>query len=131
MNPSDCRYSKEHEWVRLEPDGKAAVGVTSYAQGQLGDIVFVYFPEVGTKVEQFKMFGEVESPKAVSEIYAPLSGEIVEINEALLEKPELVNKESYGGGWLIRLIPSDLSELEKLMTAESYEKMLSQLQESA
>lgn len=128
MNPRECRYSKEHEWVRLEPDGKAVVGITDYAQHQLGDIVFVYLPTPGTNAEQFKSFGEIESPKAVSELFSPVSGEVVEVNQKVLDSPEVVNHQPYASGWLIKVAIKDRSELDKLMTAEEYEEMIKGLE---
>jgi len=127
MNPRDCKYSKEHEWVRLE-GGLASVGITDYAQDQLGDIVYVELPPPEEKVTQFEPFGVVESVKAASDLYAPLSGEVVEVNEELAEHPEFVNEDPYGKGWMIKIEPSDSSELEDLMTAEEYEEHLEGLE---
>ena len=127
MNPRDCKYSKEHEWVRLE-GGLATVGITDYAQDQLGDIVYVELPPLGEILTQFEPFGVVESVKAASDLYAPLSGEALEVNEELSDHPEFVNEDPYGQGWMIRIEPSDASELDNLLTAEEYEERLEGLE---
>ena len=114
MNPSDLVYSEEHEWVRVESDGIAAVGITEFAAGELGDVVFVELPELDSEVTQFGQFGEVESVKAVSELYSPVSGKVVERNESVVEKPELVNESPFESGWLVKVALSDLAELDKL-----------------
>ena len=124
MNPSDLVYSEEHEWVRVESDGIAAVGITEFAAGELGDVVFVELPELDSEVTQFGQFGEVESVKAVSELYSPVSGKVVERNESVVEKPELVNESPFESGWLVKVALSDLAELDKLMTAEQYDTHL-------
>lgn len=126
MYPTDRQYSKEHEWVRLDIDGKAVVGVTEYAQEQLGDVVFVDLPEIGSTVIQFAKFGEVESVKAVSDVYSPIGGEVLEVNAAVIDHPELINEDPYGKGWLIRLGSVNPIELEKLMSSGEYEKFLAQ-----
>ena len=123
--PADLRYSKEHEWVRLEGD-TATIGITHFAQEQLGDVVFVELPKVGVKVTQRQSFGVVESVKAVSDLFAPLSGEVVEVNGALPDAPELVNQDPYGRGWMIVLAPSNRSEWDPLLTAEQYGQFLAQ-----
>lgn len=123
-NPKEYRYYKEHDWVRMEADGSASIGITDHAQEQLGDIVFVYIPEDEKQVEQFKMFGEIESPKAVSELYSPVSGQIIEVNQGVLDHPEIINEDPYGEGWIIRVTLKDPSELEGLMSAEQYEAMV-------
>lgn len=128
MYPDDCQYTKEHEWVRLE-DGIAVVGITDYAQDHLGDVVFVELPDVGTEVAQFEPFGVIDSVKASSELYAPLSGEVEAINDALTEQPELVNQAPYGEGWMIKVRPADLAELEQLLDADGYEQFLGTLDE--
>jgi len=125
-DPTDCRYSRDHEWVHLDEQGLATVGVTDFAQQELGDIVYVQIGEPGSTVRAGEQLGEIESVKAVAEVYAPISGEIVEINGALEEQPELVNSDPMGDGWLARLRPSDTAELERLMTREAYEKFLSE-----
>ncbi len=119
--PKEYRYTKEHEWVKLE-DTKARVGITYHAQHELGDIVYVELPTVGTKVKQMQEFATVESVKAVSPIYAPLSGEIVDVNRELETKPELINQSPHEQGWIAVIAPSNLQELDNLMTAEEYEK---------
>ena len=129
MYPDDCQYTKEHEWVRLEDDGIAVVGITDYAQDHLGDVVFVELPDVGTEVAQFEPFGVIDSVKASSELYAPLSGEVEAINDALTEQPELVNQAPYGEGWMIKVRPADLAELEQLLDADGYEQFLDTLDE--
>lgn len=127
MNPRDCKYSKEHEWVRLE--GRlATVGITDYAQDQLGDIVYVELPPLGEVLTQFEPFGVVESVKAASDLYAPLSGEVVEVNEGLADHPEFVNEDPYGRGWMIKIEPQDASELGNLLTAEEYDGYLEGLE---
>jgi glycine cleavage system H protein len=117
--PDDLRYSREHEWVRSEGDG-ATIGITSYAADELGDIVFVELPEVGSTLSQFATFGVVESVKAVSDLDAPVSGEVTEVNEALRDAPELLNTDPFGEGWIARLTPTDAAELDALMDAAAY-----------
>ena len=126
MYPTDRQYSKEHEWVLLDIDGRAVVGVTEYAQEQLGDVVFVDLPEIGSIVIQFDKFGEVESVKAVSDVYSPIGGEVLEVNAAVIDHPELINEDPYGKGWLIRLGSVNPIELEKLMSSGEYQKFLAQ-----
>jgi glycine cleavage system H protein len=123
--PKELKYSEEHEWVRVEGN-KAYIGITDFAQSELGDIVFVELPEDGDDVEQDQPFGSVESVKTVSELYAPLSGKILEVNTELEDAPELVNESPYEKAWMIVIEMSDESELDKLMTAEAYEKLVSQ-----
>jgi glycine cleavage system H protein len=118
-NPDDLRYSKEHEWVRVDGT-RATIGITSFAADELGDIVFVELPEVGASLSQFGTFGVVESVKAVSDLYAPISGEVVEVNEALREAPELLNSDPFGEGWIARVRLSDSSEVDSLLDAEAY-----------
>jgi len=123
--PSDLRYTKDHEWAK--PDGtRYRVGITAYAQEQLGDVVFVELPKVGTKVTAKKAFGVVESVKAVSDLFAPLSGEIVEINGELPNAPQTVNQDPYGKGWMIVVAPSKPDEWNELLTATQYEQFLSE-----
>jgi len=121
--PADLRYTKEHEWAKLEGD-KARIGITAFAQEQLGDVVFVELPKMGTKVTAMKTFGVVESVKAVSDLYAPLSGEVVEINAELPKKPEVVNADPYGQGWMIVVKLADAKEWDSLMPAADYEKLV-------
>ena len=117
--PDDLRYSKEHEWVRVE-DSHATIGITSFASDELGDIVFVELPEVGSSLAQFGTFGVVESVKAVSDLYAPVSGTVADVNEALRAAPELLNTDPFGEGWIARVQLGDASELEALMDADAY-----------
>ena len=117
--PDDLRYSKEHEWVRVD-GSRATVGITSFATDELGDIVFVELPEVGASLAQFGTFGVVESVKAVSDLYSPVSGTVVEVNEALRDAPELLNSDPFGEGWIARVELGDASELEALMDADAY-----------
>jgi glycine cleavage system H protein len=119
MYPDDLRYSKEHEWVRADGD-QATIGITSFAAGELGDIVFVELPEVGAQLSQFGTFGVVESVKAVSDMYAPVSGEVTEVNEALRDQPELLNDDPFGAGWIAKLKLTDVVELDGLMDASAY-----------
>jgi glycine cleavage system H protein len=118
--PDDLRYSKEHEWVRLEDD-TATIGITSFAAEELGDIVFIELPEVGSTLTQFGTFGVVESVKAVSDLYAPISGEVTEVNETLRDQPELLNSDAFGDGWIARVRLSDPGEIDALMDAEAYD----------
>lgn len=117
--PDDLRYSKEHEWVRAD-DRSATIGITSFAADELGDIVFIELPEVGSELTQFGTFGVVESVKAVSDLYAPVSGTVVEVNEALRDAPELLNSDPFGAGWIARVELSDESGLDGLMDADAY-----------
>ncbi len=119
--PEDLKYSKEHEWVLVDGD-LVTIGITDFAQDQLGDIVFVELPSVGDKVSRDDAFGVVESVKAVNDVYAPVSGTVVEINDDLPDSPEMLNEDCYGDGWMVKLRPSDPSELESLMDAAAYEK---------
>ena len=121
--PPDLRYTNEHEWVRVE-NGVGTVGITDYAQDQLGDVVYVDLPSPGKQLSQLAVFGEIESVKAVSELYAPVSGEVVESNGALADKPELINDSPYGEGWLMKLRLGDESEVEKLLTADQYSDLI-------
>lgn len=121
--PNELRYSKEHEWVKVEGE-KVRIGITDFAQSELGDIVFVELPEVGDEISLDQPFGSVESVKTVSELYAPVSGKVVEINEELNDSPEFVNESPYEKAWMVTVELSDNSEVEKLMTAEQYEDMI-------
>ena len=122
--PEELRYSSDHEWARLE-DGRLRVGITDYAQDALGDIVFVQLPEPGAMVEAGASFGEVESTKSVSDVYAPVAGEVVEVNTALADQPERVNEDPYGQGWLCVLAPSDPAAFGTLLDAEAYRQLIS------
>jgi len=135
--PADLRYTKEHEWVRLNPStgsqtGRTAgrtegtVGITDYAQDQLGDIVFVDLPAAGARVSHMQKFGEIESVKAVSELYSPVTGEVVEANAALADSPELVNESPYGEGWMVRVRLDDPAEVEELLSAQEYDDYIAQ-----
>ena len=120
--PKEFRYSKEHEWVKVEGE-KVRIGITFFAQSELGDIVFVELPEVGDDLTVGEPFGSVESVKTVSELYAPISGKVAEINEELSDNPEFVNESPYGQAWMVVIEPTNLAEIENLMTAEQYEEM--------
>jgi glycine cleavage system H protein len=128
--PSDYRYTPEHEWVRLEGN-LATVGITDYAQHELGDVVYVDLPKVGAKLNAGESFGTVESVKAVSDIYAPVSGEVAEVNSGLAETPETINKDPHGKAWLIKLKLANSSEVSKLMDAAAYEAFLAGKQKEA
>ncbi len=117
--PDDLAYSREHEWVRADGT-RATIGITSFAADELGDIVFVELPEVGASLSQFETFGVVESVKAVSDLYAPISGEVVEVNEALRDTPELLNSDPFGEGWIARVEMADSAEMDALLSADAY-----------
>ena len=117
--PPELRYTKEHEWVRVE-DGVGTVGITDYAQDQLGDVVYVDLPSPGKQLTQFAVFGEIESVKAVSELYSPVSGEVIESNQALADKPELINESPYDEGWIMKVRLADEGEVDSLLTADQY-----------
>jgi glycine cleavage system H protein len=123
MVPTDLRYTKDHEWVRIDGDD-ATIGITAYAAEQLGDIVFVELPESGRSLEQFATFGVVESVKAVSDLFAPLSGEVTETNGELGPKPELVNSDPYGGGWMIRVRLADAAQVDALLDPDAYDALI-------
>ena len=123
--PQGLRYSEEHEWAKVE-NGRVRVGITDYAQEQLGDVVYVELPDVGDSVSFMEPFGVIESVKAASDLFAPVSGTVVEVNERLEDEPELVNEDPYGEGWMIVVEADDLSELDKLMSPEEYEAMLAE-----
>ncbi|GAB7007340.1 glycine cleavage system protein GcvH [Nocardioides sp. AN3] len=124
--PEDLRYTAEHEWVRSpgEHEGSVRIGITQYAQDALGDIVYVSLPEVGSSVEGGTSCGELESTKSVSDVYAPVSGEVVAVNDALDATPELVNDDPYGGGWLFELVPTDAAAVDALLDAAGYQDTL-------
>ncbi|GGF34850.1 glycine cleavage system H protein [Marmoricola endophyticus] len=126
MIPDDLQYTAEHEWVRQpgEQEGSVRVGITDYAQDALGDIVYVQLPEVGTSISSGDALGELESTKSVSEIYAPVSGEVVAVNDALDATPELVNSDPYSAGWLFEVVPSSAGELDDLLDASAYSAVL-------
>lgn len=120
--PDDLRYTEEHEYVRKSGDGVVEVGITDYAQGELGDVVYVELPAVGTKLGKHDVFGTIEAVKAVSELFSPIAGEVVEINSRLDGEPALVNSDPYGAGWMIRLKPEDTAAVDALMDAAAYGK---------
>ena len=123
--PTNVKYTNEHEWIRLEGE-EAYVGITDYAQTQLGDIVFVDVPTEGETLEKGETFGSIEVVKTVSDLFLPVGGEILEVNPALEENPELVNKDPYGEGWIIRIKPTDVSEAEELLDAEAYKQLINE-----
>ena len=127
MNPADRKYSKEHEWIKLEDGSRGLMGITHYAQDQLGDVVYLDLPPVGTRLAQLAKLGEVESVKAVSDIFSPVSGEIVEVNQELTDHPELVNEDPYDKGWILSIEIQDVSELDNLLTADEYEAYLGEI----
>jgi len=124
MNPPDFRYSKEHEWVKTGADLVVTVGITHFAQDSLGDVVFVELPEVGSEVVQFEKMGEIESVKAVSDLFCPVSGQVIERNESLIDNPELVNDSPFDKGWMLKIELSRTSELDSLLDAGGYESFL-------
>lgn len=128
MTPEDLRYTDAHEWVRVESEDLVSIGVTDYAQRQLGDVVFVQLPEVGQRVAAGEAVGEIESTKSVSELFVPVGGEVVEVNEALADQPELVNAEPYGAGWMLRLRPDQpvSDDTEGLLDASAYRSLTDQ-----
>jgi glycine cleavage system H protein len=123
--PADLRYTREHEWAKREGD-RVRIGITAFAQEQLGDVVFVDVPKVGTRVTAHKTFGVVESVKAVSDLFAPVSGEIVETNGELANAPQLVNQDPYGRGWMLVVAPSSPGDWDQLLTAQQYEQVLAE-----
>jgi glycine cleavage system H protein len=127
MNPKEYKYTREHEWICPESGNTGKTGLTKYAENQLGDIVFLDLPATGTQVQQFEKIGEVESVKAVTDLFSPASGKVVEINTKAVDKPELVNEDPYGAGWLIRLELSKPSELDALMGSDAYDKYVESL----
>ncbi|MDW7759141.1 MAG: glycine cleavage system protein GcvH [Acidobacteriota bacterium] len=127
MYPNDYSYSKDHEWIKIE-GGEAIIGITDYAQKQLGDIIFVELPAVGKALDAGQPIGVVESVKSVSDIYAPIGGEIAAVNEKLTQAADLINKDPHGGGWIVRMKIRDKAELDGLMTASDYEKHIESLE---
>ncbi|MFW5821952.1 MAG: glycine cleavage system protein GcvH [Tangfeifania sp.] len=121
--PADLKYTEDHEWVRVEGD-TVTVGVTDFAQGELGDVVFVEIETEGEELDKGETFGTVEAVKTVSDLFMPVGGEVSEVNEELADEPELVNKDPYGKGWMVKIKVADSSELEDLMSAEDYQKMI-------
>jgi glycine cleavage system H protein len=125
MAPADLRYTKDHEWVKVDGD-VATIGVTDFAANQLGDVVFVDLPAAGRTVDQFAAFGVVESVKAVSDLYAPVSGEVLEVNPDLAGQPELVNSDPFGGGWMIRVRIAEAGQIDGLLDASAYDRLTSE-----
>ena len=122
--PSDRKYAKSHEWAKLQPDGTLLVGITDYAQNSLGDITFVQLPKVGAALKTGESFGVVESVKAASDLYAPVSGTVLAVNEALNTGPETVNRDPHNAGWMLQLQPANSAELDALLSAEDYTKLI-------
>ncbi len=129
MYPADRKYSREHEWARAEDDGIVRMGITDYAQEHLGDIVFFELPQVGAALTRMEKLGEVESVKSVSDIFNPVSGELVEVNDLVMDSPETVNEDPHESGWLVRIRPSQPTEMDDLMSASEYESFLESLDE--
>lgn len=129
--PDDLRYTTEHEWVRVEPDGTVTIGITDYAQAQLGDIVFVELPNADEEpdITRDEPFAVVESVKAASDIYAPISGKVLEVNDELGAAPNTINEDPYGDGWLVRMQPKDVGDVEELMDSDDYEKLVGELED--
>lgn len=126
MYPRDLKYTKEHEWVRVVPGGIAIIGISDFAQRELGDVVFVDLPTVGKSYEQFAKFGEIESVKTVSDLFLPLAGEVIEVNQKLKDSPELVNQDPHGDGWIVRIKVTDLEQVSRLLNSEDYELLIVQ-----
>ncbi|MGH3449161.1 MAG: glycine cleavage system protein GcvH [Haloechinothrix sp.] len=124
--PEELRFTAEHEWADGRQAGVVRVGITEYAQDQLGDVVFVDLPEIGTQMAAGEVFGEVESTKSVSELLAPLDGEVVAVNQAVLDAPELINSDPYGEGWLIDIAPADAAGVDGLLDADAYQKLITE-----
>jgi len=131
MNPKEYKYSREHEWICPEPGDKGKMGITDYAQSQLGDVVFLHLPAPGTKVEQFGKIGEIESVKVVSDVFTPVSGEILEVNQTAVNEPQLVNRDPCGDGWLVRLKLSRPAELDALINSDEYDAFVAKLGEES
>lgn len=123
--PAELKYTKEHEWAKLEGD-RVRIGITAFAQEQLGDVVFVELPRVGAKVTAHQAFGVVESVKAVSDLFAPMTGQVVEVNTELAQKPELINKDPYGKGWMVLVAPASAAEYDGLLSGVQYEAFLAE-----
>ena len=131
MNPKENKYTQEHEWINSQSNKAGKIGLTDYAQTQLGDLVYLDFPEPGTEVTQFKKMGEIESVKAVADFFAPVSGKILEVNQSAIDDPALVNQDPYGEGWLVELELSNPSELDALMDSNKYDKFVAELEAEA
>lgn len=130
MNPKECMYTKEHEWIRPQQDKIGKMGLADYAQSQLGDIVYLDLPDIGIDVKQFQKMGEVESVKAVSDIYSPISGKVIKVNHAVIDEPKLVNEAPYDAGWLVEIEINDPKEFGALMNVEEYDKLVDELTKS-
>lgn len=122
--PAELSYTEDHEWIRIEADGTAVIGITEFAQGELGDIIFIDVNTVGQTLDKGEVFGAVEAVKTVSDLFLPISGEVLELNSAIEKSPELLNTDPYGEGWIIRLKPADLAEKDGLLTAETYQELI-------
>lgn len=122
--PSDLKYTQEHEWIRDNGDGSVTVGITDFAQGELGDIVFVELEPIGFEFDKDEVFGTVEAVKTVSELFAPVAGEIIEVNEDLEDDPELVNNQPYKSGWMVKIKVADASQLDELLSADEYKEVI-------
>jgi glycine cleavage system H protein len=123
--PGNIKYTKDHEWIRVK-GGEGFIGITDYAQGELGDIVFVELPKVGAQIQKGQSFGSVEAVKAVSDLYAPVSGTVKEVNKVINDSPDVVNKDPYGEGWMLKVVIDDPKELDSLLDVESYKKLVAQ-----
>tara|TARA_Y100001970_G_scaffold267399_1_gene357394 strand:+ start:911 stop:1291 length:381 start_codon:yes stop_codon:yes gene_type:complete len=123
-NPDNLLYTKEHEWALFSKDDEVVIGITDYAQSQLGDIIFIEFPQIGEDITSGDIFGEIEAVKTVSELYAPISGSIIEVNKALEGNPDLVNNDPFGEGWIIKINPTNPDEKETLMDSNAYEEFV-------
>jgi glycine cleavage system H protein len=124
--PNDLQYTEEHEYIRKAKDGNAEIGITDYAQGELGDVVYVELPKVGSKFNKHDVFGTIEAVKAVSELFAPIAGEVVAVNDRLDKEPALVNTDPYTAGWMIKVKPSNTAEVDALLNADAYKKHIGQ-----
>ena len=122
-SPNELKYTKDHEWVKIDGD-IALIGITDHAQSELGDIIFIEFPEINDNIEKTEPFGTIEAVKTVADLFAPLSGKILEINNSLEDSPELVNSDAYGEGWIVKVSVDDPSQLNDLLSSESYEKLI-------
>ena len=127
--PEELKYSKTHQWVRLEGENEVVIGISDYAQQELGDIVYLELPEEGDVVEKDSAFGVIESTKATEDLYSPVSGTVIEVNTPLIDSPEVINEDPYGDGWMIRVEIDDQSELDDLMSAEDYMKYIEEISE--
>ena len=128
LNPSDRQYTKEHEWLKIQDaeSNLAILGITDYAQEQLGDVVFIDMPEIGSNLVHMEKMGEIESVKAVSDLFSPVSGEVIKTNSELLDRPELINEDPYNEGWILQVILSDTGELSSLISADEYQSFTEQ-----